>query len=85
MQGKLVYITGCRGAGKSTLADGLLEEFQGKLQMVPVYTTRAPRARVERDRIHVSEDEFSRLVSEGKIKCWRNQLGRTIAQASASL
>lgn len=64
--GKLVYITGIKSSGKSTLADDLLKEFP-KLKLVKTHITRPPREPNEEGHIFVSDSGFTGMVSSGVI------------------
>lgn len=65
--GKVVFLTGVSGAGKTTMMDLLLSNPQ--FEKVCSVTTRAPRAwEVNGDQyVFVSTQEFEQLIAEGKL------------------
>lgn len=70
-RGSLVIISSPSGAGKTTLAHRLLDEF-GEVRFSVSYTTRAPR-RGETDGVDytfVSVDEFEAMVSADEFAEW---------------
>lgn len=66
-QGKVIFLTGVSGAGKTTMMDLLLTE--GWLHKICSVTTRSPReGEVNGDHyVFVDQQEFERLIQEGKM------------------
>ncbi len=64
---KILILAGPSGVGKTTLAHALLKGSE-RFELVRSLTTRAPRGdSFDSEYIYISNEEFSRLVSEGGI------------------
>jgi len=71
-RGKLVIISSPSGAGKTTLARRLLDEFISRAEFSVSFTTRKPRVG-ERDGIDyrfVDDLEFNRMIEAGEFAEW---------------
>jgi guanylate kinase len=71
-RGILVIISSPSGAGKTTLAHRLLDEFAPRLEFSVSYTTRRPRpGEVDgRDYYFVDDAEFERMIAAGELAEW---------------
>lgn len=76
-RGILVIISSPSGAGKTTLARRLLDEFEGQLEFSVSYTTRPPRKGEEhgRDYFFVGGDDFDQKVEDGVFAEWAHVHG----------
>lgn len=66
-QGRLLLVDGPSSSGKSTLVARLLETLPGLVSYVKRYTTRARRGADDRDYVHVTNEEFDRLVKSRQV------------------
>ena len=60
---KVILVSGPSGAGKSTIAREIANSFD--TNVIPTYTTRPLRPN-EKDRVHVSEQEFLKMIEDGE-------------------
>ena len=89
-RGLMLVVSSPSGGGKTTLCDGLRQEFP-RLRYSISYTTR-PMRQGEQDGVHynfVDEAEFSRRLGKGEFAEWAtvhgNSYGTTIAAIDANL
>ncbi len=76
MAGQIFVVSGCSGAGKTSLLKELLNQNRG-LRFSVSYTTRSPRPGEipGQDYVFVDVDEFLRLRDQGLLVEWVEQFG----------
>lgn len=67
MTSYVLAVSGPSGVGKTTIARSLMSLFSSYAEQVPIITTRAARKNETEPYIHVSKQEFDRLVASGEI------------------
>lgn len=86
-RGKLVIISSPSGAGKTTLARRLLDEFADHAEFSVSFTTRKPRVG-ERDGVDyhfVDDTEFARMVEADEFAEWAEVHGNRYGTSSHSV
>jgi len=76
VEGQIFVVSGCSGAGKTSLLKELLRQDKG-LRFSVSFTTRPPRAGETsgQDYVFVGVDEFLQLRDQGKLVEWVEQFG----------
>lgn len=70
MKTYVLAVSGPSGVGKTTIARSLLSLFAPVAEQVPIYTTRPSKKSDTEPYVHVSKEQFDRMVEEGEIISW---------------
>lgn len=77
MKAYVLAVSGPSGVGKTTIARSLLSLFAPVAEQVPIYTTRRAKKSDTEPYVHVSKEQFDRMVEKGEIISWTHMPSAT--------